>query len=129
MILVDSSVWIPFFNGQNTRQVQKLDKALGENIVLIGDLILTEVLQGFRHDKDYLSAMNLLTILEIRTLGGRDNSIRSAQNYRSLRRQGVTVRKTIDIFIGTYCMENRIQLLHNDKDFYPMEMYLGLDVY
>ena len=129
MILVDSSVWIPFFNGQDLPQVNKLDDLLGAEPVLVGDLILTEVLQGFRHDKDYRTAFDLLAVLEMRDIVGYKTAIAAADNYRILRRKGITVRKTIDMLIGTYCILHNIQLLHNDRDFEPLEKHIGLQSY
>ncbi len=126
MILVDSSVWIAYINGSTIWQANLLDSLLSHEPILIGDLIITEVLQGFRDDKDFEIAKELLTSLQICEMGGYDNAIKSAQNYRKLRKSGKTVRKTIDVIIGTYCIENRLQLLHADKDFYPMEQLLGL---
>ena len=128
MILVDSSVWIDFFNGLETRQTDALDKLLGQEPVLIGDLILTEVLQGFRRDADYRKARALLDTLELRQLGGKAIAVAAADNYRRLRRRGVTPRKTIDMFIATYCIAHGLQLLHADRDFDVLEKELGLAV-
>lgn len=128
MILVDSSVWIDFFNGRVTAETDALDRALGREPVLIGDLILTEILQGFRGDGDYRRARALLDTLELRTLGGRQIALAAADNYRTLRRRGVTPRKTIDIIIGTYCLVNGLELLHADRDFDILEKELGLVV-
>src|SRR5688572_2982558 len=95
MILVDSSVWIGFFNGVETHQTDALNNLLGQEPVLIGDLILTEVLQGFRRDADYRKARALLDTVELRVLGGKAIALAAADNYRRLRRRGVTPRKTI----------------------------------
>ena len=94
--------------------------------VIIGDLILTEVLQGFRHDRHFRQARQLLQTFPIVTMVGPQLAIRSAEHYRALRRRGVTVRKTIDVMIGTYCIANNIPLLHADRDFDPMVSTLGL---
>ena len=91
-----------------------------------GDLILTEVLQGFRRDADYRKARTLLETLELRTLGGREVAIAAADNYRTLRHRGITARKTIDMIIGAYCLVHRLQLLHADRDFDVLEKELGL---
>ncbi len=128
MILVDSSVWIDFFNGVESPQVSLLDASLGEVPILVGDLILTEVLQGFRQARDFNAAKTALEQFEYRDMLGRDIALQSAENYRLLRRQGITVRKTIDVVIATFCIENGIALLHADKDFDPMEKVLGLSV-
>ena len=128
MILVDSSVWIDFFNGRETRQTDALDNLLGQEPVLIGDLILTEVLQGFRRDADYRKARALLDTLELRQLGGKAIALAAADNYRRLRRRGVTPRKTIDMMIATYCIAHGLQLLHADRDFDGLEKELGLTI-
>lgn len=126
MILVDSTVLIDYFNGRENWQVEKLDELLGKEILLIGDYILVEVLQGFRSDKDYEAARNVLSSFPCMNLCGEEIAIKAANNYRILRKKGVTVRKTIDVIIGTYCIENDVRLLHNDKDFFALEKYLGL---
>ena len=127
MILVDSSVWIDYFNGRETGRTDWLDSALGSEFLVMGDIILTEVLQGFQSDKDFNTAKHLLLTLPFVGMGGRELAVESAMNYRLLRRRGVTVRKTIDVMIGTFCIHNHISLLHSDKDFEPMEKYLGLE--
>lgn len=128
MILVDSSVWIDFFNGVESPQVAILDASLGEVPVLVGDLILTEVLQGFRSTRDFNAAKAALEQCEFRDMLGRDIALQSAENYRLLRRQGIMVRKTIDVIIATFCVQNGIALLHANRDFDPMEKVLGLSV-
>lgn len=129
MVLVDSSVWIDYFNGVRTPQTDALDQLLISDLVLIGDLILTEVLQGFRTDSDYRTASALLATLDCRNLGGRRVALAAADNFRLLRARGVTIRKTIDCIIGTYCLLNDIALLHADRDFDPIASHLGLLVY
>ena len=126
MILVDSSVWINYFNGIPTWQTDLLDNYLSNVPVVIGDLILAEVLQGFRSDKDYETAKNLLSTLPFRQIGGYNVAIQSAQNYRFLRRTGVTVRKTIDIIIATFCIMEGLTLLHDDRDFDIMVSHFSL---
>ena len=126
MILVDSSVWIDYFNGISTWQTDSLDYYLSNVPVVIGDLILTEVLQGFRSNKDFETARNFLGALPFRQIGGHDVAIQSAQNCRSLRKAGVTVRKTIDVIIATFCIIEGLTLLHDDRDFDPMESHLSL---
>ncbi len=128
MILVDSSVWIAYFNGHVNWQTDALDKYLENEPVLIGDLILTEVLQGFKANKDFNVAKEFLGSLDFVQLGGYHNAIASASNYRTMRKQGITIRKTIDVLIGTFCIENNVSLLHDDHDFEPMEKTLGLKV-
>ena len=128
MILVDSSVWIDYFKGAVTPQTEALDRLLGRRPLAIGDLILTEVLQGFDDERDFRSARDLLTSLEVVELGGKEIAIQAAKNFRALRRFGITVRKTIDLIIATRCIESGYDLLHNDRDFDPFVKYLGLAV-
>ena len=119
MILVDSSVWIDFFNGTENAETDKLNEILGLEEVVIGDLILAEVLQGFRSDKDFEVANDVLTSLTVHDLIGKELAIKSANNFRKLRKKGITIRKTADVIIATYCIENKIPLLFTDKDFVP----------
>jgi predicted nucleic acid-binding protein len=126
VILVDASVWIDYFRGTSTPQAEQLDALLGNEPITIGDLTLTEVLQGFISDRDFNQAMKLLTSLSIVALAGRDMAIKAARNFRALRALGVTTRKTIDTLIATYCMENGYALLYSDKDFDPFVAHLGL---
>lgn len=126
MILVDSSVWIDYFRGTQTRQTEKLDELLSREPIAIGDLILTEVLQGFGSERDFNEAKRLLTSLLVVELGGRDIAIQAARNFRILRAQGVTIRKTIDTVIATRCIESGFTLLHSDRDFDPFVQHLGL---
>ena len=128
MILVDSSVWIDYFKGAINAQTEKLDKMLGHQPLAIGDLILTEVLQGFTNERDFNKARKMLTSLTVVRLGGQKIAIQAAKNFRELRVLGVTVRKTIDTVIATWCIENGYDLLHNDRDFDPFAKHLGLRV-
>jgi predicted nucleic acid-binding protein len=127
VILVDSSVWIDYFRGTSSAQTDQLDALLGNELIVIGDLILTEVLQGFNAERDFNQAKKLLNALEVVDLGGQKIAIQAAQNFRTLRAMGITVRKTIDTLIATYCIENRIPLLYSDRDFDPFVQHLGLD--
>ena len=126
MILVDSSVWINYFNGNRTWQTDLLDESLSHVPIIIGDLILTEVLQGFRSNKDFNAAKSHLEALPFMQIGGYEVALKSAQNYRSLRKKGVTVRKTIDVIIATFCIIEGLRLLHDDRDFGPMVSHLSL---
>ena len=126
MILVDSSVWIDYFKGTVTTQTQILDALLGNEPLAIGDLILTEVLQGFDDDRDFNQAKKMLTSLIVIELGGQEIAIQAAKNFRTLRNLGVTVRKTIGTVIATRCIESGYDLLHNDRDFDPFAKHLGL---
>lgn len=128
MILVDSSVWIDYFNGQNTWQTNLLDNLLSDVPIIMGDLILVEILQGFRSDKDYESARSCLSELPFREMGGYPVALQSAANYRKLRKKGITIRKTIDIIIATFCIMENVSLLHDDRDFEPMADHLFLKV-
>ena len=101
MIVVDSSVWVDYFNGIITPQTNKLDMLLPQQLIVVGDLILTEVLQGFRDDKEYQTASQLLQSLRFYDMLGKPLALKTAQNYRYLRKQGITVRKTIDVMIAT----------------------------
>jgi predicted nucleic acid-binding protein len=126
MILVDSSVWIDYFNGRTTVETNTLDALLGVEPLGIGDVMLTEVLRGFRSDKDYQTAKKLMMTLSIFDMLGTAMAIQSADNFRLLRKQGITVRKTADVMIATYCIENSHSLLFADKDFLPFVTHLGL---
>jgi predicted nucleic acid-binding protein len=126
MIMVDSSVWIDYFNGKEYPEVVYLDFILGVKPVVIGDNILTEVLQGFRGDREYKKAKQLLTAIPIFQLSNKTLAVKSADNYRILRKRGITVRKTIDTIIATYCIEQNINLLFSDRDFLPFVEFLGL---
>jgi predicted nucleic acid-binding protein len=128
LILVDSSVWIDYFQGRITAQTELLDKLLGQRPLAIGDLILTEVLQGFERERDFNDARRLLTSLVVVESGGEEIAMQAAKNIRALRRHGVTVRKTIDTVIATRCIESGYELLHNDRDFDSFAKYLGLRV-
>jgi predicted nucleic acid-binding protein len=126
VILVDSSVWIDYFRGVVTPQTEKLDSLLGIEPIATGDLILTEVLQGFVSDRDFNQARKLMTSLVVVDLAGQGIAIQAARNFRALRKLGVTVRKTIDTVIATRCIESKLSLLYSDKDFDPFVEHLGL---
>lgn len=126
MFVADSSVWIAFFNGIHSPESDSLDSALGKELVMVGDIMLTEVLQGFRRDRDYRIAKRLLLSLEVAIMLDTSIALKSAENFRRLRRKGATVRKTTDCIIATWCIENTIPLLHSDKDFLPFQEHLGL---
>lgn len=128
MVVVDTTVWVDYFNGVQSTQVDRLDRLLGERLLLIGDLVLAELLQGFASDAVAQQALELIQPLEFVEMAGRDVAIESARNYRRLRRKGATVRKTIDMLIGTFCLMNDHELLHDDRDFDVMARHLGLRV-
>lgn len=126
MILVDSSVWIDFLNARETPETHWLKQALPRFPLCTADLVLAEVLQGTRTDKDFVLARDLLTTLDVVTLGGAELAIAAAANYRLLRAKGATVRKTIDTLIATYCIRANRPLLYSDRDFEPFVEHLGL---
>lgn len=128
MILVDSSVWIDYFNGAATEMTERLDFLLGRDDVAIGDLMLTEVLQGFANEREALTAEKVLGAVTLVEIVNREIAIQAARNFRLLRRRGVTVRKTIDSLIATRCIESGHELLYDDRDFDPFVQHLGLRV-
>ena len=127
MILVDSSVWIDYFRGVPSPECDRLDTLLLDEQVIVGDLILTEVLQGFVSDRHHDQARRLLTSLTIIDIGGAGIALQAARNFRKLRQQGITVRKTIDCLIATRCIESGHPLLFSDRDFVPFVDHLGLE--
>lgn len=126
MILVDSSVWIAHLRGRRTPAVGRLEAAAGREPLLIGDLILLEILQGARDEAHAERIERGLRRYPLVPLLDRNLAPCAARNYRKLRALGITIRKTADIIIGTFCIEHRCSLLHDDRDFAPMEEYLGL---
>ena len=128
MIIADTSAWIDYFRGLEADHTNALDLALSRNRVATGDLIIAEFLQGFRSEKDYQEARSLMESLEYFDLVGKEVSILAGQNFRLLRKEGITVRKTIDVIIATFCIVNDFELIHNDRDFDPFEERLGLRI-
>jgi len=126
MIMVDSSVWIDYFNGVENQQTGFLYSTLGSTPVALGDLILAEVLQGFRKDQDYETAKSLYDDLTVFNLLGKEMVIRCAENFRALRKKGITVRKTADVIIASFCIHKKLPLLFTDKDFRPFVIHMGL---
>ena len=127
MIVVDSSVWIDFFNGVSTPEVERLDGWLGVTPLAIGDLILVEVMQGFRSERDVDTTRQLFRSLALLPMLDGSNAWKAAENCRTLRRQGITVRKTIDGSIATACIEANLPLLFSDRNFQPYVEHLGLE--
>jgi predicted nucleic acid-binding protein len=127
VIVVDSSVWIDFFNGVSSPEVERLDGLLGVTPLAIGDLILVEVMQGFRNERDVATARQLFRSLALLPMLGGSNAWKAAENYRQLRSRGITVRKTIDGIIATACIEANLPLLFSDRDFQPYVEHLGLE--
>jgi len=128
MIVADTSVWIDYVKGIDAPHTNILDYELVCNRVITGDIIIVEFLQGFKNDREYLIAKQIMDNLEYRDFLGKEVAIQAANNYRKLRKLGITVRKTIDVIIATFCIENGFSLIHNDRDFDPMEELLGLVV-
>lgn len=126
MILADTSVWIDYFNGIGSARTNILDAALANDTVVIGDVIFLEILQGFRRDKDYNTARKTLRLLDHYEMLGLQMVEKCAENYRALRKRGITIRKTTDIIIATFCIENKLPVLHSDRDFLPFTKHLGL---
>ena len=128
MIVADTSAWIDYVRGIDAPHTSLLDYELEHNRIITGDLIITEFLQGFRREKDYQAAKEIMESLEYHDFAGKKIALQSAKNFRILQRNGITVRKTIDVIIATFCIENGFELLHNDRDFDSMEELLGLQV-
>lgn len=126
MIVVDSSVWIDFLNGRKAPHVARLQAILGNEEIIVGDLMLCEVLQGLASERATRQVEGLLRRFEIVPMAGETIAVAAARNFRSLRKKGVSIRKTIDLLIGTWCIEHGRPLLHNDSDFRPMARHLGL---
>jgi predicted nucleic acid-binding protein len=127
MIVVDSSVWIDYFNGRATAQTDALYRLARARLV-IGDLIMAEVRQGFAAEADFRRAERIFAALEFRPMVGRETAIAAARNHRALRARGLTVRTTIETIIATFCIVEGHELLHCDRDFDPFELHLGLRV-
>lgn len=128
MILVDSSVWIDYFRGTQTPEVELLDGMFGRARLAVGDLIVAEVLQGISDEREFNLVKRTLDAFVKIDIGGHEIAIKAARNYRTLRAKGLTVRKTIDSFIATRCIEDGLTLLHSDRDFQPFALHLGLKV-
>lgn len=126
MIFVDSSVWVGYFRGTESLQTRRLDELFGTGRLVIGDLILTEVLQGCLDEREFDEALSLFNTLPLVRLGGYALSVEAAHNFRKLRAKGFTVRSAVDSLIATSCISNHFELLHDDRDFVPFERYLGL---
>jgi predicted nucleic acid-binding protein len=128
VIVVDSTVWIDFFRGRVTRETTALRSLMGVGVILVGDLVLAEVLQGFPDEGQAEAGRRTLQRFTVEPMVGRDIAVAAASNYRRLRTEGITVRRTIDLVIGNFCIERGHALLHHDHDFDPMAARLGLQV-
>ena len=128
MVIVDTSAWIEYLNGTNSSVVARVDQCLEQDLVAIGDLIYCEIMQGIRSTRQRSQVSSLLLALPQFDMGGFRIAEKSAANYRLLRSKGITVRKTIDVLIGTFCTEHGFQIVHNDSDFDLMAKHIGLDI-
>ena len=126
MIVVDTTVWIDFFRAKDTDQTMKLRRLIGRELILIGDIVLVEILQGVRDDAQAVRVERALRVHRVEPILSTALAPKVASNYRLLRAKGITVRKTIDMIIGTFCIEGGHALLHSDRDFDPMHEHLGL---
>lgn len=126
MILVDTSVWIDYLNGNVNKFTDTLDAALFNGEVVIGDVIFLEILQGIKNDKDYKRVKTMLNQLDQYEMLGHNAVEKYAENYRYLRKNGITIRKTTDVIIASFCIDNRLPLLFSDRDFLPFVKNLGL---
>ncbi|NNE69188.1 MAG: PIN domain nuclease [Rhodothermales bacterium] len=126
MTVVDSSVWIDYFNGTSANQVDQLEVLVREDEVLVGDVVALEVLRGFRRGDDYATARRLLSLFPSASMLGPERTDRAANRYRELRRLGVTPKNTVDLIIASYCIDEGLPLLHADRDYDPFTEHLGL---
>ena len=127
MIVVDTSVWIDFFTGRDTPGASCLDAILGKRRVIVGDIILLEVLQGFREDIHLRRAVEVLRRSPVVEMLDENRALDAAARYRRLRAKGVTIRKTADLVIGSWCIDERVPLLHADRDFDRLVEHEGLE--
>lgn len=128
MVIVDTSAWIEYFRGGLPRVTDKVDQCLRQDLVGIGDLVYCEVMQGIRSPRERTEVSSLLLSLPQFEMVGFIVAEKAASNYRLLRSKGVTVRKTIDVLIGTFCVERGLSLVHHDSDFDAMAKHIGLDI-
>jgi predicted nucleic acid-binding protein len=128
MITADTSVWIDYFNGKNTEPTKWLDDVLNDSShdLVVLDVVLMEVLRGYRYDQEMRLADISLSALPIMTAGGVEVARLAASMYRNLRTQGITIRSSIDLLVGAWCIENDCPLIHNDRDYTPMHLHHGL---
>ncbi|HEY3699891.1 MAG TPA: PIN domain nuclease [Spongiibacteraceae bacterium] len=126
MILADTSVWIDYFNGRENKYTDALDSHLDGDTVAMGDLIFLEILQGFKNDKDYNQAKTTLKALGQYEMLSGEIALTGADNYRFLRKMGITIRRTTDVIIATFCIENKVPLLFSDRDFLPFVEHLKM---
>lgn len=129
MIFIDTSAWIEYFRNGKPSIVALIDSALSNNLVAIGDLVYCEIMQGIplKKERDYVGPL-LLSLPKFEMVGF-ERAEKTAENYRILRSKGITVRKTIDVMIGTFCAENKFPIIHNDRDFDLMAPHIGLEAF
>ncbi|MCK4425602.1 MAG: PIN domain nuclease [Deltaproteobacteria bacterium] len=128
MVIVDTSAWVEYFRNGFPTVVSKVDRCLDQDLVGIGDLVYCELMQGIRSSRHHTEISSLLLSLPHFNMVGFHIAEKSAANYRFLRSKGVTVRKTIDVLIGTFCAEHGFQIVHHDSDFNLMAQHIGLDI-
>jgi hypothetical protein len=128
MVIVDSSVWIDYLNNTVNPQTDWLEDALSLQPIGLTNLILCEVLRGIRQEARFKMAERLLQTVPVFDLSGTRVAIEAARNYRFLQSRGITIRKTIDCLIATFCIQEEFELLHRDHDFDPFKQHLGLSV-
>ena len=128
MVIVDSSVWIDALNGKNTLQTRWLRDALTQGGIGLTSLILSEILRGIRFDQQFRRTRDRLLTLPVFESMPISLDVKAAENFRELQRRGITVRKTVDCFIATFCIQEGYELLHRDSDFTGFEEFLGLQV-
>nr|WP_136249965.1 PIN domain nuclease [Ningiella ruwaisensis] len=126
MIIADTSVWVDYLNGTMNTQTDLLDQCLLDGTVAMGDLILLEILQGIKDDKQFETVKSKLSLLEQHSMLNHGLALKSAQNYRKLRKKGITIRKTNDVIIASFCIQQHISLLFTDRDFMPFVKHLKL---
>jgi predicted nucleic acid-binding protein len=128
VIAVDSSAWIARLNNVDSKSVHVLRSLFGETELLIGDIVLLQVLQGARDEAHAVRIAHELNQFDIVAMLDPEIAVKAAHNYRALRGRGITIRKTVDLIIGTFCIEHGHTLLHDDREFDPMRTHLGLQV-
>jgi hypothetical protein len=126
VIVVDTSGWIDYFRGDATAEADLLDDLIGRERIIVGDLVLCEILQGVASEEEARQAETVLREFELAQMLDPDLAVLAAGHYRGLRGKGVTVRKTIDLIIATFCLAHDLPLLHRDRDFDPISAHLGL---
>jgi predicted nucleic acid-binding protein len=130
MVVIDSSVWIDFFNARPNPQVELLAELLydGSTTIIVPDVVLTEVLRGFRLEREFNYAQKLMQNFDIVNTGGQDAALQASTHYRALRSMGLTVCKFVDVWVASFCIKQDLPLLHNDRDFDAFEAHRGLHV-